>query len=135
MRYPFHLIAHLLHAVDKFFPCAALCHGLVNGIHQLEFIAAAPYRRPVLTCTHWLLLWLLVGRQDFQPMSNTDFIRQGTKLLQILFVKLQFQPCDSVEQLYRTAVLVSIVTNGTPNPFLEKTIQEEAIITSNVYDC
>lgn len=91
MGHPFYPVAHFLHTGGKFALCAALGERCVNGVHQLEFEAAAPHSRAVFACAHRLHGGFLVGLQNLQAMRQTDFIGEGTQLLQILFIKLEFQ--------------------------------------------
>ena len=91
MRLPFHLVAHLLHTGDKTGFGVALLHGLINRRHQPEFEAAAPCRRPVFSHEHRPVFRFPIGFENFQPVRLTDLIGEGTELLQILFVELQFQ--------------------------------------------
>lgn len=109
LGYPLHPVAHFPHTGGKFGLCTAPGERRVDGVHQLEFEAAAPHSRAVFPCAHRLHGGFLVGLQNLQAMRLTYFIGEGAQLLQILFIKLELQSGFTADGI-NNQVIVPVIT-------------------------
>ena len=96
---PANTVALGVHIFNELFAGTAAVHGVINGVHQLEFPAFALCRRAVFPAGHTLLRRLFVGFQHRQTVPHTDFIAGLTQPLERFPVLPELEPAVKPERV------------------------------------